>query len=388
VLWVLALASLLVLTGCWDSVEVNDLGIVIATAIDAAPNNQVRVSIQIAVPGQMGSGTGGGMSGGGGKKPYFSVSAVGTDIRDTNQRLQRMVSRQIFVAHRRILLIGEKLAKQDIERQLDEPTRNPQSRLRTEVVVTRGEAMNYLKVSYPFERVPMEGMRKVMYGNASDYKMDLKDLMIMLATPGLQPAIPIVDLTPPSPGESPKFRADGVALFRGGKMIGSLTTHEARGLLWLQDKMKRGTVTVGIPGHKGKVSCKMLRVKSDFDVKMKNGHPSMSVRLRPENDIVENDTDLDVNDPKNVVLVERAYSTKVKQTIVHTVDLLQHRYGVDVTGSSEYIHQAFPSEWLKLSAHWDQEFARMPITVEVDGKIRRIGMDGPSLTRTKGQIEH
>ena len=42
--------SILFLSGCWDRVEVNDLAIVTATAIDKRDDNQIELSIQIFIP--------------------------------------------------------------------------------------------------------------------------------------------------------------------------------------------------------------------------------------------------------------------------------------------------------------------------------------------------
>ncbi|RJS59050.1 hypothetical protein [Bacillus sp. PK3_68] len=46
--------SLLLLGGCWDRVEINDLAIVTAAAIDEKGVNRVELSLQIFVPKSMG----------------------------------------------------------------------------------------------------------------------------------------------------------------------------------------------------------------------------------------------------------------------------------------------------------------------------------------------
>ena len=50
--------SILFLSGCWDRVEVNDLAIVTATAIDKSDDNQIELSIQIFIPKSLSSGGG------------------------------------------------------------------------------------------------------------------------------------------------------------------------------------------------------------------------------------------------------------------------------------------------------------------------------------------
>ena len=50
--------SILFLSGCWDRVEVNDLAIVTAAAIDKRDDNQIELSIQIFIPKSLSSGGG------------------------------------------------------------------------------------------------------------------------------------------------------------------------------------------------------------------------------------------------------------------------------------------------------------------------------------------
>ncbi|MGZ6503176.1 MAG: Ger(x)C family spore germination protein, partial [Tumebacillaceae bacterium] len=128
--------SLFGLTGCWNRVEINDLGISIAAAIDKAENDQVRFSEQIALPGQMGGGKGTSPE----NKPYYTFSGVGLNLGDAMQNLQTQMSRRLFLAHRRVFLISEDIARKDVRKYLDEMSRNPQSRLRPNVAVTKGNA--------------------------------------------------------------------------------------------------------------------------------------------------------------------------------------------------------------------------------------------------------
>ena len=50
--------SLLLLSGCWDRVEVDKLSIVTAAAIDKTDNNQIELSIQVFIPKTFTSGGG------------------------------------------------------------------------------------------------------------------------------------------------------------------------------------------------------------------------------------------------------------------------------------------------------------------------------------------
>jgi spore germination protein KC len=318
------------------------------------------------------------------------VSAVGVDMKDAMQNIQKKLSRRLFLAHRRMFLIGESLARKGIQEHIDEMSRNPQTRLRTNVAITRGDALRYLQIDYPFERVPSEALRNILYGKElSNFQMDIKGLMVMMATPGAEAMVPIITLAPLAKGEKKAtFKADGIAVFHNDRMVGSLTAKQARGVLWLRDQMKRGTVTATVPGHSGKISMDLLRVGTHYTIQLHKGHPSMVIRFQPETDVLENNTDLDLSQPQNVNLIERSFSNVVKQRIEESLDILQHRYHSDVLKFGDRIHHAFPQQWKNWSDHWDKEFSQMPVTVIVQGKIRRIGMTGPSLSRRPKEVKH
>ncbi|MGZ4106748.1 MAG: Ger(x)C family spore germination protein, partial [Tumebacillaceae bacterium] len=274
--------------------------------------------------------------------------------------------------------ISEDIARQDVRKYLDEMSRNPQSRLRTNVAVTKGNAFRFLQIQYPFERIPAEGLRKVMFGVSSNYKMDFKDLVIMLATPGADAYVPLIELEKPSPRMKPKFKADGLAVFHQGRMVGTLDNEQSEGVLWIRGEMKRETFTFNLPGHPGRLSCELLREHSDVKVSMKQGHPAIEVTVQPEGDISENDSDINLTDPKNVQLVEQAMSAETKKNIEHTLDLLQHKYDSDIVRFGDHVHHAFPKQWPALVKDWNTEFTNIPVSVNVEWKIRRIGMIGPS----------
>ncbi|WP_237766612.1 Ger(x)C family spore germination protein [Peribacillus simplex] len=55
-------SSTLLLAGCWDRVEINNIGIVLAAGLDKTAEDKIVLSVQIAIPEAMGGGQMGGWS--------------------------------------------------------------------------------------------------------------------------------------------------------------------------------------------------------------------------------------------------------------------------------------------------------------------------------------
>lgn len=56
---VVLLMGMLLVSGCWDRREVNDMAIVIAMAMDKEPNGHYRLSVQVPLVSSLGSTSGG-----------------------------------------------------------------------------------------------------------------------------------------------------------------------------------------------------------------------------------------------------------------------------------------------------------------------------------------
>ncbi|HWO97783.1 MAG TPA: Ger(x)C family spore germination protein, partial [Bacillus sp. (in: firmicutes)] len=118
------------LTGCWDRKEINDIAFVTATGFDRKGENQYQVSVQVPLPGGMGgAGSSGGGGGTGGNKSFYVDSEIGRNIRESNDKLQRRMSRNLYFAHRRVLIVGDELARKGFDDVLNLIALQPQARL-------------------------------------------------------------------------------------------------------------------------------------------------------------------------------------------------------------------------------------------------------------------
>lgn len=181
--------SLLVLTGCWDRREVNDLAFVTMTGYDKIDENQFRTSVQIPLPGAMGGA--GSTGGGGGTKggPYYIDSEIGRNIRESNDLLQRRMSRKTNFSHRRVIIIGEELARSGFKKTLDVLLDQPQSRITAYVLLTKGEALQILNSEPHLEKLSSEALRELSKENEG---INVKNVLNDIWRPGKDPVIPVV----------------------------------------------------------------------------------------------------------------------------------------------------------------------------------------------------
>lgn len=398
----LALSLFIVITGCWDSTEVNDLAIELAWGIDKAPNKKVMISTQAIIPAKISGGQGGGGTEEGGAssgKPYFVVASDGMNTLDAVQRIQSKLSRQVYRGHRRVIVIGEAMARQGIKEIMDTYTRDPNLKLRTDIFVVKGNsAKNFLKVSYPLENIPALGVLGEYNQLGTLMEMGLMSFLLAATSEGTSPAVPAVaiGMDPPSKKEDKErsaageegFRIAGTALFNKDlKLVGFINVEEGRALRWVSGKLKKITIPAAIPQEEGNVSMDLYKIGQKIEPVVQGDTIKFLVTLTGGGAIRENNTRLDLTQTENIALLEDALNKHVEESVLRTITKVQKKYGTDVFGFGETIHRTDPSLWNAVKTNWESAFREAEISVTAKLKVRRIGVTGPSLQLKPDEVK-
>ncbi|MGG6311344.1 Ger(x)C family spore germination protein [Paenibacillus macerans] len=401
-LFAFVILPLLLMTGCWDSSEVNDLALELAWGLDAAKDERILVSAQVIVPFYIGSarGTSGGGGGGGDQgKPYFVASGIGKDTLDAVQQMQTKLSRQVFRAHRRVIVIGEPLARKGLKEVLDTYSRDPALKLRSDVFIMKGgTAQEFLKVSYPLEDIPGLGALKEYDQIGTLKEMGFINLMISATSKGNCPALPVISIgfeSGSQEGEEEEgsaskkgFRIDGTGIFDNDlKLLGFINTREGRMLRWVKGDLRKLIVTANIPEDKGNISLDMNKLDSKVRPIFQDDKIKFQVTLTGQGMIRENNTSLDLTQPHHIALVKEALEKQVEESALGTITKVQQKFGSDVFEFGETIHRKHPSRWKSLMNNWNREFQKAEVSVKANLTIRRIGVTGSSLHLKEDSIQ-
>jgi spore germination protein KC len=380
-LWLSVLLSGVLFTGCWDRREINDVGFVMATAIDREKSGKFQVSVQVAVPTAL-SQSSRGMSNQG-QEPVMWVTAQGAQLNNLRSDLQTQLSRKLNTSHRRVLAIGEDMAKYGLNELLDELSRNPQNRLRTYMIVARGhKASELLNINYPIEAYPSEGLRemeKIGFGTGST----LRDFFIESTLPGMQPVVSAYRLSDSPPHI---FQLDGVAVFRDLKLVGYLQGHSAQGLLIVKEKLKDAVFSLHIPSGGDKfVTVLSKEIKCRPRVEIIDGKPHFSYQVRVQGIILQNTTKLDFMNPKYIEELNSALAQKTCEYIQQAIRQLQ-AYKSDGIAAGTELYRHHPKEWDKVKDDWPNQFAKLKFTVTADAQVRQVGMLGAQLELPSSEV--
>jgi Ger(x)C family germination protein len=371
---------MLAVSGCWDRREVNDIAIVIAMALDKEANGLYRLSVQVPLVSRMGGATGGGGGGTGGDKSYYVDSAVGKTIRDANNILQSRMSRELYYAHHRIVIIGERLAKEGFSGALDIISRFPENRLTAYIVMTRGTGIDLLNAQPQFERFSGEAIRELVKSVA--IPVSIKDAAQMLNTPGVDAFLPIfapVDTYPK--GKSKEIQVVGIATFRKDKLVATYPKKEVLGLRWFQRTFDPFTVTVMLEG-KARINVQISTGKADIRPSIqKMGHVHYDIEVMGSAIVFENLTSLDISKDQNIKMIE----TKVGQVIMSDIQKIMEQMKktrTDTVGLGILMARYYPRAWQeRYRDRWDEELSRISYKIKTKVQVTSIGQTTKNLTK-------
>lgn len=405
------LAIMFFSVGCWSRREIEDLAIISAVALDAAPEDEVRLSVYVIIPRSVAGGPS--MGGGGGGTPTKAgelFSATGKDFIQAARRLEEMVPRRLLWSHNRVLILGEELARRGLS-YLDFFTRERQMRLTTTVLITRGEGRRVLDLPPGVELTAgtiLTGIQR----NLTTFKIELKDLLAMWEAPGDNPVLPEVVMTPTQDlkskeikiendeggqqrgqkGESGGKQPEAVALkgagaFRGDRFVGWLDENETKGLMWLRGEVREGVITVALPGRErngpSQASVIFHRATTKIKPRVEDNRVIFKVEIGGECELVEALTHIETDHQEELERIQEAVNRAVEERVIDAVRKAQQEFHADIFGLGEVLHRSNVRYWHQVRDRWDDEFSRAHIELKTNLRLSRLGMTN----RTPGKSE-
>lgn len=380
----------LLITGCWDRHELNEIGIVTATAIDIN-KQEYEVTFQIVNPSAVAPSTVGG-AGGGSVTPVTTITTADETIASASRKTSDESSRRLFFSHNRIIILSEAVAKKGIATLVDFYLRDPQIRETASIIIMKKKASEALMYVPPLDKVSSNAIKGLLnFGERtlSDvWDVNLSELAGDLAGDPSVSVLPELELqgTPIENGslenlkttkQTNNFRLSGFAVFKKDKMVGKLDREESIGLSWIRGKINKGLIEFNACPSKNqrlRIAYKVTTASSKLSSEIKNGKLRMNINVEADGDIHESDCPTDLSDPQTIKHLEEKISEQIKLQMEKTLKKTQKTYRTDILTFAGTVHRQHPKLWRKLEPKWETEFPILPVTITVDAKIRRVGL--------------
>lgn len=373
------------LYGCWGKREVEQLGLVFGVGIDTGSQpGSYLVTYQIALPKKSGEGGGGTQS--------YTISAEGKSMRETSEKMFNTSDRQLFIGTVKVIVLGDSVAREGINSILDFFQRFYEFRRTTYLVLAKGKAKDLLNIELRTEKlVSLKLLADIDDEDmASAFpKVRLGHYLTVLGTGSTAPIIPIAfGITSGEEGieyeskggkEPEEIHFAGAGVFRGDRLVSTLTDEETKGYMWLQNEVKQRYLSAELDGEQNNffVTGRIVNSKTNWKLEEKNGELGINFEVKSTADLDEFSGEQIQRSP------EEWFKTAGSITISTFKKLIKDEceaalkkskeLELDFLGIGRKIEQKNPKYWNEIKDQWQQLLTDIPVKVNVVIKPQNAG---------------
>ncbi|MBP1964504.1 Ger(x)C family spore germination protein [Paenibacillus aceris] len=379
-----ALALMLLLTtGCWDRVEVNDMALIISAGVDIGKEDKIEMTIQVFIPNPASAGTEGS---GGGEGNVYTLTSRGASMADALSELQKKLPRYFSWGHAKAYFFGEELARRGMFDEFDFLFRDIQTREQANFFVCRGTARQLLESQVDpntYETLIKLSQKPL---NRSSTMHEIEEVLSSesqsFILPVIAPSLVMMNKT-----KKQLLSVDGMSVIQKQKLIGFLTPESVMGIRLLRPRDLGRNITITQELDGGKIVIKIMHTKIRLNPSIVNGEWKMKVRLTMDADIVQNSSTIVLAKGSDTMRrIEEPFNEKIKGIMVNTLQQLQTEQKADVVGFARAFHKKYPHQWKAAKGEWETRFQTMDIQVEVDSSIQRPGIANISVRKGRNEV--
>ncbi|MBU5438999.1 Ger(x)C family spore germination protein [Tissierella sp. MSJ-40] len=403
------------LTSCWNSRELNTLGIVIMIGIDTE-DDEILLTAEIINPTSAERDMNVPM-----QSRVRYVQGTGDSISDAIRNITLKLDRRIFLSHNKVFIIGEEFAKRGIVDFLDFLQRNNEHRETSYFLVAKdSKAYEVMGVNGGVNNIPGGYLLELVENyehNGKTRSLTMTEFFKYYYDKSNQPVLGVVksekraeiNKVSSTPSNVDYFlNVEGGAVFNKEKLIGYYTGKEMIGFNIIVDELKRGIITFDTPNgyidrlsttippiegdvsstkakEHGVTSVEILSSKTKNNIEIVDGKVHFKMKVDIKGGLAEETGDIEISNREVIKVVEKACSEEIKKQIELVLKKAQKEFKQDTFSIGALFHRKYPEEWRKISDNWNNIFSEMDYTIDVETKIIRIGLVNTPSNRIKGR---
>lgn len=355
----IALVSLVAISGCWNYVEVDDLSIVAGVAIDKNPaDGKLLITTELI---DTKGGTKQTQAG------YKTISLSGDTMFEVVRNMISMTGKKLFWSHAKVIIISEEVARSDgVIRFIDWYTRDTETRADVFIFVSKEKtAREILDLQSTMESITSFELAQMMRDEkyvSSAPTVEIWDFIDKLESRGKCAIAPLVYIhhNDKESGE----RVNGTAVFSKDRMVGTLSEEESKYMLFAKNDIKGGVLPVndetGIPTF----SLEIISNETKIKPLLTNEGIQIQINTVTHTGLDEVMSSNGLSDFQSQKAIEQRAEEELEKNILKVIYKVQQEYRSDIFGFGEIIHEQLPKTWKEMDDTWENEFSKLKFTVQ------------------------
>lgn len=358
----------LLLNGCWNYREINEMQIVTGAAIDYdGDENKYLLTVEVFNPKKTEAGDQGDL-----------LHASGESMFDCFRNLILRSGRRLYWGQADILILSEKIAKNSILSVLDVICRDAEIRDDMLVFVsqeedarsifTLGRQKHQDLISFHIADIMKSQESISKYREVQGWRF-----IQGLYTESIETTLPLIKLKQAEETLVPTV--GGSAVFKGAQMVGSLDEHETMAMLWVLDELKGGLLVVPTTGDDQEdVTLEIFQSKTSRKVAQEDGEITIRLKVETMVNIAEISGTTNYMDEKKMMQLKKDGEALIRRQIEEVIHKVQKDCQVDVLGFSTLLRENMPELWREIQPQWEEVFQSLKVEVETSLQIRGSAM--------------
>lgn len=380
-IFIINILTILPLTGCWDRRELNEIGIVMAVAVDKDEDGKFIVTSQIIKP--ISSQKGVSVS----TNNVVMVTSKGDTLLNAVRNNAKKLDRTSFFAHVKIIVVSEKAARDGIYEIIDLVSRAPQFRSNIWLLVAKDKkASEMLQIKSGIESIQASYLVGIIKGkkiNAEIPSARLLDIIKKIQGEGINPvtgAVKIIEEESPQVDEKSSAVKKSIilsetAVFKKDKLVGYLNEAETRSFNIISENIKTSAIRISSDKDESKFTAILInKIKSDIKPYVTNGVISFHINIKATGDILEVQDKTDVVDQEEISKLNDKFRRTLEKDINKCIYKTQNELKTDILGFGSTLNSKYPREWKKVKEQWDTIFVDIPYTINIETTIKDTGL--------------
>lgn len=380
------MAMVLTLSGCWDKVEIDEkvfvsvIGINAGTDIDKinelkkikpnepfSDNNIKKLKVVYAFPDISQAEAGKGNEA---EEKTLNIDAY--SLQDAYSKASSKSSRDISFGHLKLLLLNASIFQYpDVVKEIfDYLERQPAIVRNIQVIVCDGDVENYIDYSHCMEKNIenyIVGLVRKTGNSGNIIPISLNNLIKNLNDDN-NSIVPYMTID----RENKELNISKACVIKNFKFNNTMSNTEVADIKILRGNFNDGKKVIFKDGHPIDFQINNLQRKIKI-ISSKDGKLSCNINLSMEGEIKQHYFKENLLDKGVLEELEKDFNESLSEELERIIKVTQSKYTVDLIGIGDYLRKYHFRTWNKVKGDWDDVYKNIPITVNVNMNIRRIG---------------
>lgn len=360
----------LLLSGCLNSVELNERAIVQAMGIDF-DNGMYVVTLQIFDPKGGGSSTAVDAS----KVNSHTISAEGKTVTEAFSNAALKQGKEIFYGHNKLLVIGNDAAKEGIWPIANFLNSHYDFRPNVDMAVSATKASDIVSAEIEDGILPAISVQTMLLNgeeNGQLYRGYFFDVIKSLEEENSSACMPLLELIEED-GEK-HVSAAGTALFKSDKYAQSLDLNSTKALLIIKDMVKFSSIGVDC-GEIGRIALNINKCDTRIETGTDENRVNFNIKVNINSSIneVRSDTRRGIG-ADDIKKIESYQNGEIERSISNVIKKVCVKGGADPFGFNMHCRFYEKDFYNKNKENWEDVLKNAEFSVECTSTVQNVGL--------------